>query len=158
MNKYIPLTLPLLLGIMLLQADNFDYFSSLPENSEIRRTCETCKNSGFFGFFKSSKERACQELNKVFEDADKGVRYSTPILYAFFAKFLGGGNYHQEHQTDLLKDAIRTILSDKSDKDKWTELSYCQKLITQMPEVREARRKKEQEKRVQKWRKNSGRF
>lgn len=155
-----------LAGVLSTQAESTknvrDYLKELPQTSEVRQKCEACKGARFLGVFKSKKEKACQKLNQVFNDADEGVKYEPGFLgflfYEFYASLLGGGNYHLEHQRDLLKDAIRTILAGQPDDQKWKELKHCQELIERIPEIRKARKQREEEERIREWREKLNRF
>lgn len=151
MNRKIILSLSMLFSaISARDSENkFDYLKALPADSKVRQECEACENSGFFGFLKSSKEKACKDLNQVFQNEEAGVVYQAPIYYIclrlFLGKLLDSNNYHWQHQNDLLKAAIRKILPTEADEQKWNELALCQALIKQIPQLRAERKKQEQE-------------
>lgn len=166
MKRQILLTLTILSGVISFQAygteRNYDYIRELPTNSKIRQECEACKGSGILGFFKSAKEKACQDLNQVFQNEEKGVKYEAPLLDSiirgFYSKWNLFGDYHLEYQQKLIKAAIRTILSKETDEQKKGELAHCWTLIKEIPQMEKDRKEQEKKERVERLRKERERF
>lgn len=139
------------------------YVPNLPNDSIVKEKCQACTSSGIFGLFQSAEYKACQNLEQVFQDKADEVKYKENFLRAVFRGFYSGfgivaSNYHLVHQEELLRNAIRTIMSSHPDEQKYKELAYCQELLKKVPQLKEERRKAERNAWAEKIREERRRF